>query len=257
VPPGSEGKSGAEIVRVTDNGERVVSNVHRPSLTLYIPAADRATGAGVLILPGGGHRELWTDHEGHAIARWLSERGVAAFVLKYRLARETGSTYSIVDHALPDAQRALRLVRSRGAEWRVIPERVGVMGFSAGGEVAALTAMRYDGGRADAADDVDRQSSRPAFQALIYPGRSGDIHPTSDSPPAFLACGFNDRPDISEGLANVYLLFKKAAVQTELHIFSGVGHGFGVRSRDQGPVAGWPLRFLEWLGERAFLTKSH
>jgi acetyl esterase/lipase len=256
VPPGSEDKSSDETVRVTDAGEHVVSNVHRPTLTVYLPAAGRATGAGVVVMPGGGHRELWVDHEGHNVASWLRERGVAAFVLKYRLAREANSTYSIEEHAFRDAQRALRIVRSRAPEWQVLPELVGVMGFSAGGELAALTAMRHDAGAADAPDPISRQSSRPAFQALIYPGRSGDIVPTKESPPAFLACGFNDRADISEGLANVYLLFKKAGVQTELHVYSGVGHGFGLRARSQGPVAGWPQRFLEWLGERGFLAKA-
>ena len=134
------------------------------------------------------------------------------------------------------------------------PERVGVMGFSAGGEVAALTAMKYDDGVASASDAVERMGSKPAFQALVYPGRSSSIQPTRDSPPAFLLAGFDDRPDISEGLANVYLLFKKAGVQSELHILSGVGHGFGLRSRLRGPVADWPQRFLEWLGERGFVT---
>jgi acetyl esterase/lipase len=256
VPPGSENRTAPESVRVTDGGDHVVTNVHRPTLTVYLPPADRASGAGVIVMPGGGHRELWVDHEGHTVARWLSERGVAAFVLKYRLARETGSTYAIEQHALADAQRALRLVRSRGAEWRVNPERVGVMGFSAGGEVAALTAMKYDEGMASASDPIERMGSKPAFQALIYPGRSSSIQPTKDSPPAFLLAGFDDRPDISEGLANVYLLFKKAGVQSELHIFSGVGHGFGLRSRLRGPVAGWPQRFLEWLGERGLLAGS-
>lgn len=256
VPPGSENKEGPEAVRVTEGGDHVVSSVHRPTLTVYLPPPARATGAGVVVMPGGGHRELWVDHEGHAVARWLSERGVAAFVLKYRLAREPGSTYSVEVDALRDAQRALRLVRSRGADWRVTPDRVGVMGFSAGGEVAALAAMQYDSGVAGANDAVDRQPSRPAFQALIYPGRSSAIQPAKDSPPAFLACGFDDRPDISEGLANVYLLFKKAGVQSELHIYSGVGHGFGLRARNQGPVAGWPQRFLEWLGERGFVTHA-
>ncbi|MGH9309959.1 MAG: alpha/beta hydrolase [Vicinamibacterales bacterium] len=254
VPPGSENRTGPESVRVTEGGDHVVTNVHRPTLTVYLPPADRASGAGVIVMPGGGHRELWVDHEGHTVARWLSDRGVAAFVLKYRLAREAGSTYAIEQHALPDAQRALRLVRSRSAEWRVTPDRVGVMGFSAGGEVAALTAMKYDEGVASASDAVERMGSKPAFQALIYPGRSSSIQPAKDSPPAFLVAGFDDRPDISEGLANVYRLFKKAGVQSELHIFSGVGHGFGLRSRLRGPVAGWPQRFLEWLGERGLLA---
>ena len=256
VPPGSEGKPGDEAVRVTDAGEHVVSSVHRPTITVYLPRADRATGAGVVVMPGGGHRELWVDHEGHNVAAWLSERGVAAFVLKYRLARETGSTYTIDEHAFRDAQRAIRLVRSRSTEWKVAPDRVGVMGFSAGGEIAALMAMKFDDGVAGSSDPVERFSSRPAFQGLVYPGRSGSIQPTKDSPPAFLACGFDDRPDISEGLAQVYLLFKKAGVQTELHVYSGVGHGFGLRSRTQGPVREWPQRFLEWLGHRGFLEQS-
>jgi acetyl esterase/lipase len=129
------------------------------------------------------------------------------------------------------------------------------MGFSAGGEVAALSAMKYDDGVAGSSDPVERFSSRPAFQALVYPGRSGNIQPTKDSPPAFLVCGFDDRPDISEGLAHVYLQFKKAGVQAELHIYTGVGHGFGLRSRTQGPVREWPRRFLEWLGQSGFLSK--
>lgn len=256
VPPGSENKNDIERVRVTEGGDHVVSNVHRPTLTVYLPPRDGATGAGVVVMPGGGHRELWVDHEGHAVASWLSERGVAAFVLKYRLAREAESTYSVEEHALQDAQRALRLVRGRADGWGLAPDRVGVLGFSAGGEVAALAAMRYDAGIAGSTDAIDRQSSRPAFQALIYPGRAASIQPAKDSPPAFLACGFDDRPDIAEGLANVYLLFKKAGVQTELHIFSGVGHGFGLRPRNRGPVAGWPQRFLEWLGERGFVPDA-
>ncbi|MGH9936969.1 MAG: alpha/beta hydrolase, partial [Blastocatellia bacterium] len=166
--PGSEGKAGPEAVRVTESGERVVSNVHRPSITPYLPPKEKATGAAVIIAPGGGHRELWADHEGHNIARYLSARGVAAFVLKYRLAREANSTYTVDDHALADTQRAIRLARSRAREWNVNPSRIGVMGFSAGGELAALASMRFDGGNKDSADAVERESSRPDFQALIY-----------------------------------------------------------------------------------------
>src|SRR5215510_7313889 len=127
--PGSEGKAGPESVRVTESGERVVSNVHQPSLTPYLPPKEKATGAAVIIAPGGGHRELWADHEGHNIARYLSARGVAAFVLKYRLAREANSTYTVDDHALADTQRAIRLVRSRAREWHIATNRIGVMGF--------------------------------------------------------------------------------------------------------------------------------
>ena len=210
--PGSEGRSEPEKVRQSDGGERVVSGVHRPSLTVYLPDAAEATGAGILVMPGGGHRELWTDHEGHRVAAWLSTHGVSAFVLKYRLAREEGSRYTVEDHALADSRRALRTVRQRAGEWRVDPQRLGVMGFSAGGELAALAAMRDEAGRADATDPIDRESSRPAFQVLVYPGRSVNILPTPQSPPAFLLCGADDRPDIAEGLASVYLRFKQAGV---------------------------------------------
>lgn len=251
--PGSDGKSGDEHIRVTDTGAHVVSNVHRPSLTVYLPDNDRASGAAVLVIPGGGHREIWMDHEGYNVARWLSDHGIAAFILKYRLAREPGSTYTIEGNALIDTQRALRLIRHRAKEWKVDPARLGVIGFSAGGELAALASLRFDQGLASATDPIDREGSKPAFQALIYPGHSAIIQPTSESPPAFLACGYKDRPDISEGLANVYLLFKKAGVPAELHIYSEVGHGFGLSAANKGSVASWPDRFYEWLDGRGFL----
>lgn len=161
---GSEGKTAEEAVRLSPGGERVVSSVHHPSVTGYLPAKEAATGAAVIIAPGGGHRELWTDHEGHNVARWLSERGVAGFVLKYRLARERDSAYTVEGHALADTQRAIRLVRKRALEWGLNPECIGVMGFSAGGELAALAGTRYTPGTEGATDPVEREGSRPAFQ---------------------------------------------------------------------------------------------
>jgi acetyl esterase/lipase len=253
--PGSEGRSEPEKVRVTEAGDHVVSSVHRPSLTVYLPDASAATGAAIVVMPGGGHRELWTDHEGHRVAAWCAAHGIAAFVLKYRLAREEGSRYTVEEHALADARRALRVVRHRASEWRVDPDRLGVMGFSAGGELAALAALRSDAGRPDAADPIERESSRPAFQVLVYPGRSASIVPTPQSPPAFLLCGYDDRQDISEGLANVYLRFKQAGVSAELHVYAGVGHGFGLRPSNTGPVAEWPDRVREWMEARGFLKK--
>ena len=253
--PGSEGKTDKEIVQRGASGERSVYSIHNPGITPYLPPKDKTTGAAVIVIPGGGHRVLAIDHEGYNVAQWLSERGIAAFVLKYRLARETNSTYQVEVHALADTQRAIRLVRSRAQEWGIDPARVGVMGFSAGGELAAFASMRFDNGVEGAADPLDRQNSRPAFQALIYPGSSRKIEPTKDSPPAFLACAYNDRPDIAEGLAEVYLRFKRAGVPAELHIYGSGGHGFGVRASNRKPVATWLARFEEWLGDNGFLQR--
>jgi endo-1,4-beta-xylanase len=215
----------------------------------YLPPKEKATGAAIIIAPGGGHRELWIDHEGYNIARWFSERGVAAFVLKYRLARDTNSTYTIDEHELGDMQRAIRLVRSRAAEWGIDTARIGVMGFSAGGEVAGLSAMRFDYGKPNAADPLDKYSSRPAFQALIYPGGSNRLEVAPNAPPVFLVGGYNDRADIAEGIAQVYLKYKKAGVPAELHIYANAGHGFGLRERNTGAVAGWISRMQDWLAD--------
>ncbi len=251
--PGAKASAGEPKVRVTESGERVVSNVHDPSLIVYLPDASKATGAAVVIAPGGGHREMWTDHEGHNVAKWLAERGVAGFVLLYGLAREPGSPYTVEGHALADTQRAIRLVRSRAREWRVDPARVGVMGFSAGGELAALAALQYDSGNAEASDPVEKMSSKPAFQALIYPAIPREPALTSLQPPAFLVCGENDRLNISQGLPELYLAMKQAGMSAELHVYAGVGHGFGMRERNTGPSGQWVARFHEWLGAMGWL----
>ncbi len=149
----------------------------------FLPVAEQATGAAVLIAPGGGHRMLCLGHEGYSLAEWLADHGIAAFVLKYRLAREEGSTYTVDDHAMADTRRALRMIRARAEEWKIDPERIGIMGFSAGGELAALAAMNSDPGTPSASDPIERQSSRPAFQALIYPGSSKRFTVSSGMPP--------------------------------------------------------------------------
>jgi endo-1,4-beta-xylanase len=251
--PGSEGKSAPESVRLTPDGEHVLSSVHQPSITAYLPAPGSATGAAVIIAPGGGHSELWIDHEGYNEAKWLSAHGVAAFVLKYRLAREKGSTYTIEGNALADIQRALRTVRAHAADWGVKPDRVGVMGFSAGGEVAALAALRYHASPVEGADEIDRQPDKPAFQALLYPALPAERTVSKETPPAFLVCGENDRQNISQGLPEFYLALKRAGASAELHVFAGVGHGFGLRDRNRGPVSGWIASFLAWLDARGLL----
>jgi endo-1,4-beta-xylanase len=231
-----------------------VSSIHSPSVTPYLPAKDKATGTAVLVVPGGGHRLLAITHEGYNVGEWLAARGIAAFVLKHRLAREEGSTYRIEVESFADTQRAMRLIRSRAAEWQIDTARVGALGFSAGGELVSQIATRFDNGLAASADPVERQPSRPDFQALIYPGRSGDIQPGKDAPPVFLACAFNDRPDISEGLAEAYLRFKRAGVPAELHIYSTGGHGFGLRTANTRPAGAWMVRFEEWMKDSGFLA---
>lgn len=252
--PGSEGKTSSEVVVTSASGEQQVTNIHQPSITPYLPAKDKSNGVAVIVAPGGGHKLLCTTHEGSNVAEWLADHGIAAFVLKYRLASEPGSTYTVDDHAVADMHRAIRLIRSHATEWNVNPAAVGVMGFSAGGEVCSISSMIFDLGKPDAADPLDRLSDKPDFQALIYPGRTARIVPSKDSPPAFLAASSNDRPDISEGLTKVYLDFKKEKIPVELHLYADGGHGFGVRPNDKGPVSHWIERFDEWLVDRKFTT---
>jgi acetyl esterase/lipase len=251
--PGAEGRVTPETVRLTPDGEHVLSNIQEPSIIPYLPGKAAATGAAVIVAPGGGHSELWMDHEGYAVAEWLSDHGVAAFVLKYRLAKQKDSTYTVEDTELGDMQRAIRTVRSRSAEWGVDPARIGVMGFSAGGELAALASTRYDEGTPASDDPVERASSKPDFQALLYPAIPHDRKLTADTPRAFLACGGNDRPDISQGLPELYLALTRLHVSAELHIYAGVGHGFGVRKTNPAPVSGWTSLFLEWMDAQGLL----
>ncbi len=237
-----------------------VTNIHQPSVTVYLPAADKATGCAVVVAPGGGHARLAIQHEGYAVAQWLAEHGVAAFILKYRLAKDEATpagaaqAYTVDRDELSDAQRAIQLVRSRAGEWKVDPSRVGIIGFSAGGEVAMLAATRGAPAKTDATDPLERLSSRPDFFGLIYPGglQRTDIEVTKDLPPAFLACGAADRPTISELLPEFYLKCKKAGVPAELHIYAGAGHGFGVRDSNHPPSGTWIDRFNDWLADRKF-----
>jgi endo-1,4-beta-xylanase len=254
--PGSEGKTAEEVVRLSPEGEHIFTSIHHPSLIVVLPSKEQATGAAVVICPGGAHRELWLDHEGYNVARWLAAHGIAGIIVKYRLAQEEGSTYQVGLHSLADVQRAIQTVRNHAVEWGVDPKRVGVIGFSAGGELAALASLHFTKGDPASADAVNRQSSKPDFQALFYPGNANGIVPVKSSPPAFLACGYDDRPDISEELARVYLRFKAVGVPAELHIYTGAGHGFGLRDSNHFPAGAWPVRLREWLADRGFLGSA-
>lgn len=232
-----------------------MTSVHNPSLTVFLPPLETASGAAVVIAPGGGHQFLNFDQEGTYVAEYLNSIGVAGFVLKYRLAREADSTYEVND-AVADAQRAIRLIRSRAEEWHVNPARVGIMGFSAGGEVAALASTRFDAGKTDSADLIERQSSRPDFDALIYPGiRAGNFTIPKDMPVTFMLCADNDRGP-SNALAGLYPMLKAAGIKTEVHIYASGGHGFGINpsTRNPSPVATtWQLRLGDWLKDIGML----
>src|SRR5262245_2405167 len=254
VPPGKptvvlwpNGAPGSEARK--DEPEQIkgetVLNVHNPSIVVFLPRKEINTGVGLIVAPGGGHSSLWIMHEGFNPAQALADKGIAAFVLKNRL---QSSGYKFDVEGVADMQRAVRVVRSRAAEWGVNPGKIGVSGFSAGGELAALTSLRNDAGQPDATDPVERVSSRPDFQVLIYPGKSHLIQPVAGSPPAFLAAGYDHRPDISIGLAEAYLRFKKAGVQAELHMYAKSGHGFGLRpERPWQSHQEWPAQLLSFL----------
>jgi endo-1,4-beta-xylanase len=257
--PGFEArKDEKENREVQKSGEYKVTNVHNPYLTVFLPPMEKATGAAVVLCPGGGHRELWVLHEGENVARWLADHGVAAFVLRYRLGREKGSPYKIDEHALQDGQRAVRLVRSKSKDWGINPARVGMMGFSAGGEVVAMVCRNPDKGKEGADDPVERESCRPDFQGLVYSGPQGIRQQTvtKETPPTFILVGDDD--GALSWLVEHYQALKKAGVSSELHVYAKTPHGFGYRPNKTTvrPVDSWPQRFLEFLEVEGMLKKE-
>ena len=250
--PGPKAVPGPEAVRLSPAGEHIISNISAPSIIPYLPAPGTATGVAVVVAPGGGHTELWMDHEGYRVGQWLSAHGIAAFVLKYRLSKQPGSPYSLEGDSLGDIQRAIRLVRSRSTEWHVDPKKVGVMGFSAGGELAALAGWRdavVSGGN----DPVDALSPRPDFEALIYPAIPLHGAFSAATPPTFLLAGDKDSPKVSEGVADLYLQIHRAGGSAEVHILAGVGHGFGMRDNNSAAIKAWPDTFRDWLEAQGFV----
>lgn len=254
--PGSEQSAGPELLRISDQGDQVLTHVNKPSILPLLPALNKSTGAAIIIAPGGGHAELWISHEGYSPAKWFQEQGIACFVLKYRLANEKNSIYTVDKDEVADIQRAIRLVRSRAREWHLDTARIGVMGFSAGGELAALAAMRYSTTNPDAKDEIDRQSDKPDFQALIYPGNIHRLEVGKNAPPVFIAAGYKDRPEIAEGVAELYLKYKKAEIPAELHIYGSTGHGFGIRKTNSGSYTEWTRQVKLWLGDLGMLAKK-
>lgn len=228
-----------------------VKNVHNPSITVFQPPKEKATGAAMLVCPGGGHRLLvWT-------AEYLNSIGVAAFVLKYRLGREEDSPCQVNFHPRQDAHRAMRVIRSRAAEWGVDPNRLGAMGFSAGGEVVSM--ITYAEGRGDFVepDPIGRLDGSPNYQVLVYPGPLGipDVLPTT-APPAFLVVA-NDDKGASGVIASLFQKYRDVKAPVEAHIYQRGGHTFNMGKRSKlATLKGWPQRLTDWLEDNQWLKPA-
>jgi endo-1,4-beta-xylanase len=254
--PGSVGVTAKEEWMPPTDGFYRVKNIHNPSMYVFLPPREKATGAAFIICCGGGHQYLSIELEGFDVSKRLNEMGIAAFVLKSRLAKTEGYNYKVDVESLQDVQRAIRTVRSRAKEWNVNPQKLGVMGFSAGGELGALASTRFDAGKPDAADPIDRESSRPDFAVLGYPGgKLGSLEIPKDAPPTFIVVAADD--NLSTNSAEYYIALKKAGIPAELHIYDHGGHGFGMRGRNaefkDNPASKWPQRLQEWLTDRTIL----
>lgn len=278
--PGAKTPSSAETID-DNSGILRIGKVQTPTIRAYLPPEDIATGAAVVVLPGGGYSIVAMGHEGYDVAKWLNSIGVAAIVVKYRVSDDAAYGYQ---HPVPllDAQRAIRLTRSKANEWGIDPDRIGALGFSAGGHLASTTGTLFDRKLlVRDRDDIDRLSSRPDFLILVYPvisttkpfGHGGskrnllgpdpdpdlvrllssELNVTEQTPPTFLVHAHND-PVASENSIYFYLALKSAKVPAEIHLYESGGHGFGL-GREGQTIASWPLRCEEWLRARGTLDR--
>lgn len=245
-------------------GINIISNVSKPTLTIFRPAKDKDTGAAVVICPGGGYNILAWDLEGTEVAEWLNSLGITGIVLKYRVPRRPDQAKGKPPLGpLQDAQRTLSLVRSNAEKWRLDPKRIGILGFSAGGHLAASAATNFDRRAYEARDDIDRIDCRPDFAVLVYPGYlvkndkkelSPDIRVRSECPPMFFAHAGNDGVPM-ENSVRMYLALKEAKVPAELHVYATGGHGFGLRP-SKNPCSSWPKSCEAWLRSQGFLNNE-
>jgi acetyl esterase/lipase len=234
----------------TDRVESVV-NIHNPSIEVHLAPPDKANGMAIIVAAGGGNTTCNVGPEGTVIADWLNGLGIHAFIERYRL-RPYGSTTD----ALADTQRCFRVVRANAKEWGVDPKRIGIMGFSAGGEQSALVALNFDAGKADAADPVERFSCRPDFTVLVYAGwRNVDLsNVPKDAPPAFLVSAGLDDASHAKRTVEFYDAYFNAKIPVELHIYGHGGHGGGINPRKGIPFGTWPVRFVEWAKDLGFIS---
>lgn len=231
-----------------EKGGKYPYNINNPTITVYMPPKDKANGAAILICPGGGHRMLVINSEGREAAQLLTRQGFVVAVLKYRLARDTNSPYKLQVHAKQDAERAMRIVRSNAGKWNFDPNRLGIMGFSAGGEVVDWIAFEKGTGNPKATDPIEQANFKPNFMILVYPGPLGvpDVIPP-DAPPAFLVVA-NDDECCSPPVVKLLQKYREAGVSVEAHIFSKGNHAFntGIRSTLQS-LKNWPGRLTDWF----------
>jgi acetyl esterase/lipase len=233
-----------------------VKNINNPSLTVFLPPKEKANGSAVIVCPGGGHRLLVYNAEGVEPAKFLNDLGVTVFVLKYRLARDTNSPYKL-DDAKADGERAMRLVRARAKEWDIDPGRIGMMGFSAGGEVVDMVAFDQDKSYMYQNDLINAQSARPNFLVQIYPGPGfiPDEIP-ADAPPIFLLAA-NDDVCCSPSVVKLLEGYRNAKVPVEAHILERGDHGFNMGNRSKlKAVNTWPQRLADWLTDNNFFKPT-
>ncbi len=238
---------------------KIVENVSRPTLAIYRPAQEKDTGAAVLICPGGGYNVLAIEHEGEEVATWLNSLGVTGIVLKYRVPSPEGPPRH--QAPLQDAQRALSLIRARHKEWGIDPHRLGILGFSAGGHLAAAATTNDDHRAYEAMDDIDNTSCRPDFAVLVYPaylaGKDGklaaEIRVTKQTPECFFVHASDDKLTPENSIA-MYTALLQAGVPAEMHIYATGGHGFGMRPSDQ-PSSTWPQRCADWMRSHGILAR--
>lgn len=271
-PKGAPGEAVAlgeerDLTKPTDQliaGKSVIrlGNVSKPTITVYRPPAEKDTGAAVLVCPGGGYSILAMDLEGTEVCEWLNSIGVTGVLLKYRVPKREGMERFAAP--LQDAQRAMGLLRERAADWKIDSKRIGVMGFSAGGHLAAATSCNSERRTYPAVDAADTLSCRPDFSVLIYPAYltvktngeavAAELPITKQTPPAFIAMAADDPVRVENALFFAAAL-KNASVPVELHIYPTGGHGYGLR-RTAEPVTTWPDRLSDWMRARGLLERK-
>lgn len=272
---GDSGTMGPERVRAPAEAPtkdaKWITNVTKPTVTVFRPAPEKNTGTAVVICPGGGYWNLAWDLEGEEVAAWLNRAGMTGFVLKYRVPRRPGQPEALpAPGPLLDAQRAIRLVRSRAAEWGVATNRIGILGFSAGGHLAVATATQFDQRTYEPVDESDSLSCRPDFAVAVYPGYFIAQQPAgveinqdvlapymripTNTPPILLVHASDDRMAGVENSLVMYLALKRANVPAELHAYAQGGHGFGVRQSSL-PCSTWTDRCVGWLRSQGLHSK--